>query len=70
MNDPADFGRLATAVERIARHPDFPGKPQAVSLCLEDIERISREGRITTEQASVLCGILLSPCEPFTSNAA
>jgi hypothetical protein len=70
MSDAADFGRLAAAVERIARHPDFPDKRQAVRLCLEDIERMSLEGRITAEQAGVLHGILLILCEPLTLNAA
>jgi hypothetical protein len=70
MSDAADFRRLTAGVVRIARHPDFPGKPEAVSLCLEDIERLTREGRITAEQAGVLHGILLILCEPITSNAA
>jgi hypothetical protein len=47
------------AVGVIARHPDFPGKRDAVVECLGDIEERSREGRLTPAQRAELLGILL-----------
>jgi hypothetical protein len=58
MNDATDFERLMAVVGRIARHSYFPGKQQAVDLCLEDIEDMSLANRITAEQAGVLREIL------------
>jgi hypothetical protein len=59
MSDATYFERLVATVERIARHTFFPGKDEAVGLCLEDIDELSLEGRITPEQAGVLRGVLL-----------
>ena len=59
MNDASYFERLAANVSRLARHPDFPAKQQAVDLCLEDIDDLSLAGRITAEQAGVLRETLL-----------
>ncbi len=53
------FERLAAVVERVARHPDFPGKRQTVDLCLEDIEGLAQDGLITVEQEGMLRSILL-----------
>jgi hypothetical protein len=58
MRDATYFERLAANVSRLARHPYFPAKQQAVDLCLEDIDDLSITGRITAEQAGVLREIL------------
>ena len=60
------YERLAAIVERVAHHPDYPGKQQAVELCLEDIEGLSLGGLITAEQQGVLREVLLGT----TSHAA
>jgi hypothetical protein len=54
MDDATYFERLAANVIRLARHPHFPAKQQAVDSCLEDIDDLSLAGRITAEQAGVL----------------
>jgi len=54
MNDVTYFERLAANVIRIARHPGFAAKQQAVDTCLEDIDDLRLAGRITAEQAGVL----------------
>ncbi len=58
MNGIAYFERLVTSAERIARHASYPGKEQAVSQCLEDIEDLVLAGRIDAEQRGVLREIL------------
>lgn len=59
MDDATYFERLAANVSRLARHPSFPAKQQAVELCLEDIDDLSLAGRITDEQAGALRATLL-----------
>jgi hypothetical protein len=59
MDDTTYFERLAANVSRLARHPQFPAKQEAVELCLEDIDDLSLAGRITAEQAGVLRATLL-----------
>jgi hypothetical protein len=59
MDDATYFERLAANVARIARHPDFPAKPHAVELCLQDIDDLSLAGRINAEQAGALRATLL-----------
>ena len=64
MDDATYFERLAANVIRLAHHPSFPAKQQAVDLCLEDIDDLSLAGRITAEQAGVLRETLLgSRCQ-------
>jgi hypothetical protein len=53
------FERLSAVVERVANHPDFPGKQETLDLCLEDIEGLSLDGLITPEQQDVLREVLL-----------
>jgi hypothetical protein len=60
MDDLNYFERLAANVARLARHPNFPDKQQAVDLCLEDIDDLSLAGRITAEQAGALRATLLT----------
>jgi hypothetical protein len=59
MDDATYFERLAANVARIARHPHFPAKLQAVDLCLQDIDDLSDTGRITDEHAGALRASLL-----------
>lgn len=59
MDEVTYFERLAANVARLARHPDFPAKRQAVDLFLADIDDLSLDGRITDEQAGVLRRTLL-----------
>lgn len=59
MENATYFERLTANVERIARYPSFPASRQAVELCLEDIEDLSLDGRITAEQACALRKTLL-----------
>ena len=54
-----EFEGLVRAVGVIARHPDFPGKRDALDECVGDIEERSREGRLTPAQRAELLGILL-----------
>ena len=53
------FERLLAVASRVAHHPYFPGKQETVDLCLEDIQGLSLDGRITAEQEDVLREILL-----------
>jgi hypothetical protein len=59
MDDATYFDRLAANVTRLARHPGFAGKQEAVALYLEDIDDLRLAGRITAEQAVLLRETLL-----------
>lgn len=58
-----EFEGLVRVVGLFARHPDFPGKSDAVEECVEDIEERSRAGRLTPSQRSRLLDILFSEAE-------
>ncbi len=58
MQDASYFSRLVASVARIAGHSYFPGKSEAVDQCLEDIEGLMIDGRITAEQRDVLREVL------------
>jgi hypothetical protein len=60
MNDTTYFDRLVASAERIARHANYPGKDQAVSHCLEDIDDLVLDERITAEQRDRIRAVLLS----------
>jgi hypothetical protein len=60
MHETSYFDRLVASAERIARHAHYPGKDQAVSHCLEDLEDLILEDRITAEQRDRLRAVLLS----------
>jgi hypothetical protein len=67
------FERLVTSVERIARHAYYPGIDEAIDQCLEDIDELLREGRITSEEREALRIVLLGmtiTASTKTSNAA
>ena len=60
------FERLLASAERIAHHAWHPSKDQAIAQCVEEIEMIALDGRISDEQREALRTILQSGC----SNAA
>jgi hypothetical protein len=60
MNGASYFDRLVASAERIARHAHYPGKDQAVGHCLEDIDDLMLEERITAEQGERLRAVLLN----------
>jgi len=67
------FERLATSVERIARHTYYPGIDEAIEQCLEDIDELMHAGRITAEEREALRIVLLGmtlTSSTNTSNAA
>ena len=66
MNSLSYFENLVASVERIARHAYFPGIDQAINQCLEDIDDLRDEDRITPEQREALRFVLLG----MTLNAA
>jgi hypothetical protein len=57
-----DPGRLFRLLERtaglLARHPDFPGKREALNRCREDIEQRFLQGMLTQAQRDRLVAIL------------
>ena len=53
-----EFLGLVRTVYLFARHPDFPGKSEAVIECIEDIEERSREGRLSPVERDELLAIL------------
>jgi hypothetical protein len=55
-----EYMGLIRTVNLFARHPDFPGKSNAMIECVEDIEERSREGRLSPEQRDELLAILLA----------
>jgi hypothetical protein len=61
MSDATYFERLVAAVQRVTCHANFPGKQEAVDLCLGDIDDLADAGRITDEQADALRELLLGP---------
>jgi hypothetical protein len=62
MNGLSYFERLTATAEMIARHAYYPGKELAVGQCMEDIEDLVLDGRITPEQGDLLRGVLRRPC--------
>ena len=59
MPNAPSFERLEHAVTIIAKHADYPGKPEAVSECLDDIEDRWDHGLLTLEQRFGLLALLL-----------
>ena len=59
-NSSQEYQGLVRVVEIIARHPEFPGKRDALMECVGDIVERSRQGRLTPVQRSELLTILLS----------
>jgi hypothetical protein len=55
-----EYQGLVRAVNLIARHPDFPGKRDAVKECVSDILERSIRGRLSPVQRVELLSILLA----------
>ncbi len=55
-----EYQGLIRVVTMVARHPEFPGKKDAMDEYVEDIEDRCREGRLTPSQRSELLSILLA----------
>ena len=53
------FEKLVESVTRIVRHAYYPGKDEAIELCLEEIDDLQDMGRITLEQRAALRELLL-----------
>ncbi len=64
MDNASYFQKLMGSVTRIARHSFYPGKEEAVELCLGEIEELRECGRITDDQLASLRELLLGE-EPF-----
>jgi len=62
MSHSTFFERLVQSADRIAHHAYYPEKQQAVEQCVEDVEELSRSGRITVAQTEVLLEILVGSC--------
>jgi hypothetical protein len=52
------FRRLERSTSLIVRHPDFPGKAEAIKRCRDDIEDRFHQGMLTSEQRGYLLSIL------------
>jgi NTE family protein len=59
LNNASYFQKLMGSVTRIARHSFYPGKEEAVELCLEEIQDLRDSGRINSEQLATLRELLL-----------
>ncbi len=59
MDNAFYFQKLMGSVTRIARHSFYPGKEEAVELCLEEIEELRDCGRINDDQLASLRELLL-----------
>lgn len=59
LDNASYFQKLMATVTRIARHSFYPGKEEAVELCLEEIEELRDAGRINGEQLARLRELLL-----------
>ncbi len=64
LDNASYFQKLMATVTRIARHSFYPGKEEAVELCLEEIEELRDCGRISDDQLARLRELLLGeePC--------
>ena len=60
MLSDSTYQRLVEVTGTIARHADFPGKPDAIRLCREDIRERCLRGGLSPEQADRLTATLSS----------
>lgn len=70
MTQTLTFIRLERTVSLIARHPFYPGKPEAVHDCLDDLEERYRDGSLTHEQKSILVSLLTAEDDRPLESAA
>jgi len=59
LDNASYFQKLMGTVTRIARHSFYPGKEEAIELCLEEIEELRDCGRINDDQLASLRELLL-----------
>ena len=60
MDDMPGFARLLETAGLIVRHADYPGKRQVVERCRQEVEELTRSGRITATEGETLHEILAS----------
>jgi hypothetical protein len=61
---PSDyFERLVGVARRMVGHASFPGKHEALSQCLEEVDDLIASGTITAGQGALLAQILSGGCE-------
>jgi hypothetical protein len=59
QQDPSHvFRRFERTSLLLASHPDFPGKPEALGRCRDDVEERFQQGMLTVEQKTRLLSIL------------
>jgi len=58
------FERLEQTATSIIQHPDYPGKNEVVTHCLEDVEDRWQKGQLLLEQRFRLYAILLKVTMP------
>jgi hypothetical protein len=58
MDDMPGFARLLETAGLIFRHADYPGKRQVVERCRQEVEDLTRSGRITPTEGETLREIL------------
>ncbi len=59
---PGYFEKLLEVARRIVGHASFPGKQEAVSQCLEEVDDLIATGTITAGQGALLAHILSGGC--------
>jgi hypothetical protein len=59
LNNTTYFEKLVHSVTRIARHAYYPGKEEAIELCLQEIDDLEEMGRIGPDQRTALRDLLL-----------
>jgi hypothetical protein len=52
------FRRFERTSLLLASHPDYPGKPEALGRCREDVQERFQEGLLTVDQRTRLMTIL------------
>jgi hypothetical protein len=70
MSNTGYFERLVLGVQRVGRHAYYPGIDQAINECLEDINDLTRAGRITAEQCEELRLLILGVTVPTSKKPA
>jgi hypothetical protein len=60
MVEMPSFARLLETAGLIVRHADYPGKRQVVERCRQEVEEMTRSGRITATEGETLREILRS----------
>lgn len=59
LDNASYFEKLVQSVTRIVRHTYYPGKVEAIELCLEELDDLQAVGRISSDQRSSLRELLM-----------